>query len=453
MVCFRRLSGAAAVILLVAASLGLAQAPPLPPPSASPGAPDPAPPVAPAPTAVNTQVNTTPPPASAIPVEVPAASSIPSSPGGSLPTEATTSTPIPTPTDYVLSYGDRISISLMSNPPVSTEKEGIVIPTDGKISFYTVHNIQAAGRTRAEFEKALEEGLKRYIKAPQVAVNLLYSISSIININGSVVKPGQYSLRPGMTFFELLSLAGGTRESAAKEALIYRRDAEGRPTFIHVDLLKLLAGDVSQDVPLQWGDQVVVNEALVYVSGEAIRPGIFTLRSNDTIGKALVASGGVTLGADLEHAFITRNGQIIPLDLRPIKKGVEGVPVSSVPLLSGDTLTIPSLQKRVAVIGDVTQGPIYLIPNVLDKALDIITRAGATTRTADLSKIILIRYVNGNQEVRTTLDLSANGSASDNVILQDGDVLYLPSKREKNRQEGLTQAALITQLLSSLRHF
>jgi protein involved in polysaccharide export with SLBB domain len=341
---------------------------------------------------------------------------------------------------------------LMADPPIVTDKEGIVIPNDGKISFYSAHNVQAAGRTREELANALEEGIKKYINNPEVTVNLIASSTNYVTINGAVGRPGQFVFRRGLTFFEVLSSAGGTVNTAAKEALIYRKSSDGKPQFLRVDLIKLFEGDASQDIPLQIGDQVVVNEAVVRVSGEVSSQGIFPLRNTDTVGKALIACGGLSTQADLEHAFILRGQAVVPIDLRPITKGTDGVSTSLIPLQDGDILTVPALQQRVTVMGDVSTGPIYLIPNSQDKLTDVLAKVGASSRATDFVHVQLIRFINGNP-VRTVLNVGPDGPPSDNVILQNGDVIYLLSKKEKNKQDALLTATLLTQLLGAVRNF
>lgn len=356
--------------------------------------------------------------------------------------------------NYVLRPGDIISITLLGDPPVTTPDNGLRIPLDGRISFYNVQGLQAAGLTREQLENALTEGVKRYIRNPEITVNLLGTPNNQIAINGAVKQTGDHPYRSGLTFFDVLSQAGGVLNNASKTALIYRKDAQGKPQFLKVDLIKLFEGDISQDLPVFPGDRIIINESTVNILGMVQSPGVLPLRAADTVGKAIAATGGTLGGADLQNAFIRRGETTIPINLRSITESGQSSSGQSLPLQAGDTLTVPALTSKVIVIGDTANtGPVLLTPRISDKALDVLAQAGVSPRTSDLNNVLLIRNFNGNNEVRTELNLGPKGPQGDNVILQNGDVLYVQAKKDKDSNQALLNAALIAQLLGALRSF
>lgn len=341
---------------------------------------------------------------------------------------------------------------MAGDPPVTTGEEGLTIPEDGKVSFYIMRGVQAAGRTRDQLEEALIAGAKRHIRDPSITVNLLKTPYAYVSISGSVQKPGEIPFRPGLTVVEALSSAEGLTPGAGKNALIHRKGADGKAQFHPVDLIKLYSGDISQDLALQPGDKIIVNDALIYVNGMVRSPGMLTLRVADTVGKAVAASGGVTDKADLQNAFIRRGDASIPVDLRQVVAGNGSGPELTVPLQAGDILNVPTLQSRVLVIGAVgSSGPVLISPKMNDKALDVLAQAGAVSSTSDLTKVVLIRNVEGNDPMKEELNLGPKGPVSDNVILQNGDVLYVFTKREKDRNQFLLTATVIGSLVNMLR--
>jgi polysaccharide export outer membrane protein len=362
---------------------------------------------------------------------------------------------LPLPSDYVLRPGDKIAITLMNGGEAyTTPPDGLEIPSDGRISFFNTE-VQAADRTRSQVRDDLVKGIQKLILKPQVSVNLISSPYNVIAVNGAVEKPNEFPFRKGITVFEALSLAGGLKDTANKKALVFRRSESQPIEPLRVDLEKLYDGDMTQNYALQPGDIIQVNEAVVFVDGRVKTPGPIPYRTADSVAKAIAAAKGYDTEADLQNAFIRRGDQTVPVDLRhTVEAGAQIAP--PIPLTPGDILFIPSLTSKVSLFGDVNPasvGAIYLIPHQRDTVLDVLAHAGGVSKTADMRHVYLRRNVNGNHEVEMTLDLGPNGSESNNVILQNGDVIYVPTKKEKDRTTTLFTASIVTQILSTLRNF
>jgi polysaccharide export outer membrane protein len=358
--------------------------------------------------------------------------------------------------DYRLRPGDRIAITLItltSDTPYTTPQGGLEIPPDGKISFFNVE-VQAAGKTREEVRRELVEGAKQYIKAPSITVNLLLSPYNFIAVNGAVSRPGEFAYRDGITVLEALALAGGPRETANDTAYLFRKGGDGSPNPIEIDIGALSYGQTGQNYRLQPGDILQVNDAVVYVDGKIRVPGPQPYRTSSTVAKAIAAAGGLTADPDLKNAFIRRGDQTIVTDLRTVVGDNAEADATPVPLLPGDLLYIPELKSKVTVIGDVKNaGVVHLIPKDRDKLLDVFSAAGGAAPTADLKNVYVRRMTNGNQQIEMTLNVSPSGSPSNNVILEDGDIVYVPQKKVKDRTQTLFTASLLTQILSSLKNF
>ncbi len=90
-----------------------------------------------------------------------------------------------------------------------------------------------------------------------------------VYVDGAVRKPGNYSIRPGMTINELLGDAGGFANFASKDDIkLVRRGSDGKRDIIQVSVNDLRAGAAS-DLKLQDKDIVFVetNKALAFISG------------------------------------------------------------------------------------------------------------------------------------------------------------------------------------------
>ena len=120
------------------------------------------------------------------------------------------------------------------------------------------------------------------------------------------------------------------------------REAIGR-TYHHFDLLV----DIGQIRAIQ-----------IYVTGQARRPGVYTVSSLSTLIDALFASGGPSVQGSLRHIRLRRGGQeVADFDLYSFL--VRGDKSKDVKLLAGDVIFIPPVGPEVAVVGSVRNPGIY----------------------------------------------------------------------------------------------
>jgi polysaccharide biosynthesis/export protein VpsN len=135
--------------------------------------------------------------------------------------------------NYRLGSGDVITIQVLGEEELKRER--IRLSDAATISYPILGEIRLAGKTIAELERLIREGLKdRYLVNPQVTV----TINDYRNffINGQVEKPGGYPFMPGLTIRKAVSLAGGFRERASKEKIFLIRDDDPEHKATRVDL-------------------------------------------------------------------------------------------------------------------------------------------------------------------------------------------------------------------------
>ncbi|MDO9369798.1 MAG: polysaccharide biosynthesis/export family protein [Sphingopyxis sp.] len=117
---------------------------------------------------------------------------------------------------------DKLSIAIFG---VKELDRDVQTDGEGKFAFPLVGTVDAAGKTTGEVAEVIRSRLDvRYVKRPQVTVNLLESRSQIFAVDGQVNKPGQYPLVGEGTLMRSIAAAGGTGEFAKLEdVLIFRR--------------------------------------------------------------------------------------------------------------------------------------------------------------------------------------------------------------------------------------
>lgn len=142
---------------------------------------------------------------------------------------------MPAPTRQDLTAADRpaligpldtIQVDVFNVPELTRE---IQVDASGRIAMPLVGTIDARGRTAGELATAVEEALRgRYVRNPEVTVNIRSSVSQVVTIDGQVVEPGLYPVTNQMTLLRAIASAKGLTEFARQEDVVILRTVEGR---------------------------------------------------------------------------------------------------------------------------------------------------------------------------------------------------------------------------------
>ncbi len=171
----------------------------------------------------------------------------------------------------------------------------------------------------------------------------------------------------------------------------------------------------------------------VFVLGRVDHPGIIHFDGTVSLLEALSMAGGLPTedkSVFLSKCYIVRGrDQIIWVDLlRLLQKADMRL---NVRLANNDIVYIPdSMDAAVFVMGEInTPGSIPIQTTALT-ILDAINLAGGPTENANIEEIRLIRKVKDLEGVKTVNleTILARGDFSQNYVLQDNDIVYLPRK-------------------------
>lgn len=158
----------------------------------------------------------------------------------------------------------------------------------------------------------------------------------------------------------------------------------------------------------------------VYLTGEARRPGVYTVSSLATLLNALFAGGGPSVQGSMRRIELRREGKTVTtLDLYRLL--VDGDKSQDAKLLSGDVIYIAPVGAEVALLGSVRRPAIYeLLPSETISA--VLRDAGGVTALATETRASLERTAehSGRQAMEVRLD--APGLATP---LKDGDTLQI----------------------------
>ena len=171
----------------------------------------------------------------------------------------------------------------------------------------------------------------------------------------------------------------------------------------------------------------------VFVLGRVDNPGIIHFDGAITLMEALSMAGGLPTqdkSVFLSKCYIVRGrDQIIWVDLLRLLQKADMR--ANVRLANNDIVYIPdSMDAAVFVMGEIEKPGSVTIQTTQLTLLDAINLAGGPTENANIEEIRLIRKVRDGEGVKTVnLDtILAKGDFSQNYLLRDNDIIYLPRK-------------------------
>jgi polysaccharide biosynthesis/export protein len=450
----------------------------------------------------------------------PAKAKKPQTPAKVVKSKKTTAAPQNNSADsYTLGPGDRLRVDIFNVPEYSGE---FYVLGDGAINLPVVGAIPVQGMTVQKASGLLTAYFSRYVKRPIVTISVLAPRPVQFAIAGEVTRAGSYTVpfttdnRKFPSISQAVQLAGGTTQTANLRQIQLRRAATGR--IVYVNLYDVLQrGNTGQDITLRDGDTVFIprsenvsaadrlrlsgsnlanQDATVKVAilGEVGKPGTYTLKGESggatgtagtaigrvtppTLTEAIKTAGGSTASADLRQIKVRRNtrtgnGQTVAINLLNLLQS--GDFSQDIILQDGDTIILPTSTEaggtnttlvnasnlgpqaiappKVVVVGEVNRPGTYTVKSegnttnnntqlagtvALPTITNAIQSAAGIKPTADIRKIQLIRTTrNGEQKIAINLfKLIQEGDTSQDIILQEGDRLFIPVAQNSNAQD------------------
>ncbi len=261
---------------------------------------------------------------------------------------ATTFAPIsgvPVPQDYVIGPGDTFTVQAFSAADVqytlTVTREGmILVPGAGAIS--------VSGLTFNEAKQVISET----IESQRIGIKTVLTLSELRSIQvmlvGEVAQPGSYAVSGFSTLINTLISSGGIKRTGSLRNIQVKRNGK---VIAIMDLYKLLlSGDDSANIYLRQGDLIFVPPIgpTVGIAGEVLRPAIYEIGQERTVGKVLQLAGGLLPTASKAQAQIERVSEVglytlLQVDLAKRGKGIA--------IKSGDLIRVlPILDKMDGVV-------------------------------------------------------------------------------------------------------
>lgn len=156
---------------------------------------------------------------------------------------------------YLINPGDVLDISVWNEETL--KREVLVLP-DGNIGFPLAGTVLAAGRSADDVKKELTKKLTEFIAEPVVNVVIKSTEGYVVYVTGEVKTPGKFVMTEPMTVMQVLSLAGGFTQFAAKnDIVIIRKTSKGSES------LKFEYSDLEDGKQLQNNHQLKSGDVIV----------------------------------------------------------------------------------------------------------------------------------------------------------------------------------------------
>lgn len=153
---------------------------------------------------------------------------------------------------------DTIEVDVFNVPDLSRE---IQVDAGGRIAMPLAGTIDARGKTAEELAQSVATALRgRYVRNPEVTVNIKSSVSQVVTIDGQVVEPGLYPVTNQMTLMRAVASAKGLSEFARQEEIVILRTVDGRKMAGLYDISAIRAG-AYDDPAIYAGDVIVVGDS------------------------------------------------------------------------------------------------------------------------------------------------------------------------------------------------
>lgn len=323
--------------------------------------------------------------------------------------------------------GDRLRLTVLGASDLTGE---VSVNPEGNISLPMVGSYKIAGKTTDEASNELRSVLRKWVKDPQVTLEVVQKATSVVVVSGRVLKPGAYGITQHTTLLEIIGLAGGADTNA--DLSIVNIIHSGTNTPETVNLRQFMDGKSNEGNPsLTNGDMVMVPEQVsaigtIFVLGEVKRIGSYDLHRGMRIHEAIGQAGGTTDMADPQAASLkNKDGEPVKFDLI---KALAQDPVEDKILASGDTIYIQPTSGTINIFGAVNRPGSYPIKQSLILT-DALALAGGYTPRARIKDAKILR---SSQQKSIPVNIAnVEMMKAENIAVLPGDTIVIPERGEK----------------------
>lgn len=237
--------------------------------------------------------------------------------------------------------GDILDVSEFHIPEFHST---VRVSAAGTVSLPLIGDINVNGLDEPAAARAIAAALlaKGMLLHPQVAVLVTSWTDQDVTVLGEVARPGVYPFAAHHRLLDVISAASGLSPTAGSVITVIHRADPATPILIALDATQ--TASPSQNPDLQPGDTVQVSRAgVVYVVGDVIRPGGFTMEPAQpmTVLQSISLAWGPSPSAALSKALLIHasgDGRTVTtLNLKRMLRGQD----PDLPIAERDILFVP----------------------------------------------------------------------------------------------------------------
>lgn len=274
---------------------------------------------------------------------------------------------------------------------------------------------------------------------------IIPKVENIVTLEGHVLRPGRYELKPGMRLRDLIpSYQVLLPEPYPAYAEIVRYvEPDARRIITPFTLTDLFAGDPTANLSLRPQDTIrifaqtaFVDAPTASIEGEVRQPGTYPLLGEMRVADLVAKAAGVTKFASFERAEILRVTETRELRSLPflLGKALQGDNAHNLLLANEDRVVVHNLLEQKFPQQVRADGLVHKpgeFPLTTDMRIsDLIFRAGGVQKLAYLEKAELTRHrvsQSGDTAIRVEINLAQAlaGDPEHNLLLEDFDQLLV----------------------------
>jgi len=372
------------------------------------------------------------------------------------------------PDNYHIGPSDGIQVNLWRSPPLSYS---LTVTPEGTLIVPMVSEIKVADMSLRQAKvKVIDEIRKKYITG-DVTVTLVMPRSVVVTVTGRVQSSGAFTLGATNRVDRAINQAVPLPDASQRNITLHRR-SDG--SEIRVDIPMYYATRRDEWNPyVREGDVIVVNSSIavknvIAVYGAVNSPGRFEFVPGDSITEAIRLAQGFNRLAKTDSVELSRFGaseNLISTQIVNLREIMEGERPDVI-LEPGDRIVVKEMIElrqdyRVTVTGEVLYPSVYPVTRNSTRLSELLRRAGGMTEFADLKSSELIRhsiplsgieterllslrgdvtaedsadyYIETSLRIRKEIvnvdfeRLIVHGDSTQDVILQDEDLIVIPS--------------------------
>jgi len=336
--------------------------------------------------------------------------------------------------DYLIKPGDSLGVTVLGEAELTRR---VVVSPQGSITLPLVNEVRVADLTTSQAAQQITAQLRRFLKNPQVSLELLEPAKMQVTVSGEVRSPGIYTVAGGARLLDAITAAGGYTPTAdmSRIAVSHAGDSGAAVT---VDLGKfLLSGAAGVNIPISAGDTIVVPTresavvGTVTILGAVRQSGQHPIVQGTTLREAIMLAGGPTEIADLGSVTLRREGSADTVRF-DYARAASGDASANPELKPGDVIYVAAREQfgYFTIQGAVARPGRYEITG-RTSITEAIAIAGGVGNRARLNDVRILRSPNGKTEtIRANLSQIMVGQA-ENVPVQNADHVFVAAGKER----------------------